>query len=52
MFQAVTRTRLSQADYPTKKQANKPLLRAQYRVRQIVTSFHDIASFALLGGES
>ncbi len=52
MLQVVVLTRLVQfkVDYPTKKQANKPLLAAQYPVKQVVTSFHDNAPSAQLGG--
>jgi len=45
MPQVIVLTPLAQfkADYPTKKQANKPALAAQYSVRQVVTFFHDTA---------
>jgi hypothetical protein len=54
LFQVAVLTRLAQfkTAYPTKKQANKPVLAAQYPVRQVVTSFHDNVSLAQLGGGS
>jgi hypothetical protein len=52
MRQVIVLTRLAQfkVDYPTKKQASKPALAAQYPVRQVVTFFHDNAPEAQLGG--
>jgi HD-GYP domain-containing protein (c-di-GMP phosphodiesterase class II) len=41
-----------ETDFATKRQANKQVSHAQYPVKQVVTSFHDNAPLAALGGQA
>src|SRR3981081_1501028 len=47
-----TRPSHFETNHPTRRQANKQAVYAQYPVRQVVTSFHDNARLAMLVGDS